>query len=79
MRPEDVLEWVKAVPFRPFRIRLNSGTAFEIRHPEMIKVGRTTLDIFEYTSDDLDIHDKRQMVGLILIERIEPIASPSAA
>jgi len=45
----------------------------------MIKVGRSAIDIFEYTDDQRDIHDNRQMIGLILIERIEPISSPTAA
>jgi hypothetical protein len=79
MRPDDVLEWVKAMPYRPFRICLNSGRTFEVRHPEMIKVGRSTIDIFEYADEQRDIYENRQMVGLILIERIEPVASPTAA
>jgi hypothetical protein len=79
MRPDDAIERVKAAPFRPFRTCLNSGRTFEIRHPKMVKVGRSTIDIFEYDSDQRDIYDKRQMVGLILIERIEPIQSQTAA
>jgi len=27
----------KAQPFRPFRIRMNSGRTFDIRHPEMVR------------------------------------------
>ena len=34
MRPEDILFWLKAVPFKPFRTCLNSGRTYEIRHPE---------------------------------------------
>jgi hypothetical protein len=35
MRPDDLLAWVHAAPFQPFRICLNSGRTYEIRHPEM--------------------------------------------
>ena len=46
MRPDDVLEWSRAVPFRPFRICLNSGRTYDIRHPEMIRVGRSYVNIY---------------------------------
>jgi hypothetical protein len=79
MRPDDILEWVKAVPFRPFKIVLNGGTEFEIRHPEMVKVGRTTVNIFTFTNADNEVYERMQMVGLILIERIDPLAAPTKA
>jgi hypothetical protein len=79
MRPDGILEWVKAAPFRPFRICLNSGRTFDIRRPKMIKVGRSTIDIFEYASEERYIYDQRQMVGLLLIERIEPLTTQTAA
>lgn len=40
MRPEDVLTWLRAAPFRPFRVTLESGRSFDIRHPEMMKGGQ---------------------------------------
>jgi hypothetical protein len=79
MRLEDLLFWVKAVPFRPFRIVLNSGTSYDIRHPEMVKVGRTTVIIFEPIDDEISAFERMQMVGLVLIERIEPISKQTAA
>ena len=48
MRPEDLLEWVRAKPFRPFRIVLNSGRPYEIRHPEMLRVGRTSMHVYSF-------------------------------
>ncbi len=79
MRPEDVLEWVRAKPFRPFRIILNSGHAYDIRHPEVIKVGRSTMHIYTYAGEPADPYGRAEMVGLLLIERIEAIeaANPS--
>ena len=50
MAPQEVLNYLKAEPFRPFRIRMASGRSYEIRHPEMIHVGRNTVII--YTSDN---------------------------
>src|SRR5947207_1316970 len=37
MRAEDLLALLRAVPFRPFRVILNSGKGYEVRHPEFVK------------------------------------------
>ena len=41
MTSRKLVEYVAAEPFRPFRIRMASAQSFDIRHPEMILVGRT--------------------------------------
>ena len=79
MRPEDILYWLKAVPFKPFRICLNSGRTYEIRHPEMLRVSRSTMHIFSFTDEPEDPFEKMEMVGLVLVERIEPIEAPAHA
>jgi hypothetical protein len=81
MRPEDLVEWRTAVPFRPFRICLNSGRTYDIRHPEMLRVGRTTMHIYSFrvfqgNGEPKEPHEHMEMVGLLLIERIEPIEAP---
>ena len=45
----------------------------------MLKVGRTHVNIFWYRGDPEGPHDRMEMVGLIMIERIEPIESPIPA
>ena len=79
MRPEDVLTWVRAVPFQPFRICLNSGKTYEIRHPEMLRVGRSTVNVFSFVGEPSAPYERLEMVSLLLIERIEPIASAVAS
>ncbi len=41
MRPEDILTFLRARPFEPFRIHLSDGSEFEIRHPELAIVERS--------------------------------------
>lgn len=79
MRTEDLLFWVRAVPFVPFRIRLNSGRTWDIRHPEMVRVSRTQMIIFSYLGEPMDPFEKAEMIGLLLIESIEPIDTPQVA
>jgi hypothetical protein len=71
MSPQNVLAFVKAQPFRPFRIRMASGREFAVRHPEMIYVGETDVVVFTYTRGDTDVHDRWEAVSL---DRIESIA-----
>jgi len=78
MRPETVQSYVRAVPFRPFRIVLNSGRAFEVRHPEMVRVGRDVVLYFHATEPDAPF-DRWDSVSLSLVERIEPIEPASVA
>lgn len=76
MRPEDVLRWQRAQPFMPFKIVMNSGRELIVRHPEVIRVLRTTLLYFIPSEDRPEIDDLAEMIGLILIERIEPLKRP---
>ena len=77
MVPQTVLGYVKAEPFRPFRLHLASGRAFDIRHPEMIKVLRSAVLVFKSTGDTPEIPDYWESVSLMLTESIShPEAQP---
>ncbi len=73
MRPADLLAWLRQAPFVPFRLCLNSGRTYEIRHPEMLRVGRYErkhLFVCRSAGGSLRTHGNDLVV---LIERIEPI------
>ena len=70
MTPREIFAHLRAEPFRAFRIHMASGRTFDIRHPEMVRVGRTDLVIFSLVSDEPDVHDKWDSVSLLLIEQI---------
>jgi hypothetical protein len=36
MLPDDIYEYTRAIPFRPFRITLTSGEEFDVHHPDMV-------------------------------------------
>ena len=75
MRPETILAYVRAVPFRPFRLVMNSGKVFEVRHPEFLKVGKDFVLFFYATSPD-DPIDHWDTVSLLLIQTVEHIDGP---
>ena len=76
--PQDILGYLRAQPFRPFRIRMASGRTFEIRHPEMLRVGRNSLIVFTSVSDDPDIYDRWETVSLVLIESVSHLEASAA-
>lgn len=73
-----LVEYVSAEPFQPFCVKMASGQTFEIRHPEMIMVGRTSVRVHTISDDGqlASWHD----VSLVLMETVEPIQpSPEVA
>jgi hypothetical protein len=71
---QRIASYVGVEPFRPFRITTTSGRTFEIRHPEMIHLGRNTVIIYTFLSDNPDEAKERQVeVSLLLTESIEPL------
>ena len=78
MTSQELLNYVQAAPFRPFRIRMNSGRTFDIRHPEMVRVGRRDAMVFTFVSDSPDVYDKWENVSLVLIESLSPLEASVA-
>ncbi len=78
MSPREVLNYRQAQPFRPFRIQMNSGRSFDIRHPEMIRVGKRDLLIFTFVSDSPEVYDRWENIALPLIESLAPLEAPVA-
>ncbi len=68
--PQDILGYIRSEPFRAFRIRMAGGRTFEIRHPEMVRVGKNSLIVFTFVSDDPGVYDRWETVSLMLIESV---------
>jgi hypothetical protein len=43
MRPEEFLRLLRQGPFLSFRLHLSTGMTFEVRHPELASLERTTV------------------------------------
>jgi hypothetical protein len=72
----NIGSYLTAEPFRPFRIRMTSGRTFEIRHPDTIQAGRSTIAISTVLSDDPDEAKEQEIrVSYLQIESVEPLDS----
>jgi hypothetical protein len=76
MPPQTVLGYVKAEPFRPFRLHMASGRTFDVRHPEMIKVLRSNILVFKANGEMEEIPDDFESVSLMLSESVSHLESP---
>lgn len=73
MTYEEIFQFVDAEPFRPFRIRMASGRTFDVRHPEMIQVGENAVIVFNFSGRNGRVFENFNMLGLSLVESIEPL------
>ena len=79
MSPEDNRGQLRQRPFRPFRITLTDGRSYEIRHPELVAVGRSTIFLgFPAPDDPEPVYDRYAIISLLHIMQVEP-AGPSPA
>lgn len=79
MRPEDIREFLRRQPFQPFRLTLTDGRTYEVRHPELLMVGRSTVAIGLTRPEDPEpVYDRLVTVSLLHIMQAEPLeSSPS--
>lgn len=76
MTPQSVLGYVKAEPFRPFRLQIASGRTFDVRHPEMIKVLKSSILVFKADSETPEIPDEWESASLMLTESVSHLETP---
>jgi hypothetical protein len=76
MPPNDIRRFVTNRPFRPFRLTLTDGRTYEIGHPELAMVGRSTVIVGLPAPDESEpIYDGWVEVSLLHIMQIEPIGA----
>lgn len=77
LSPQDILALLRATPFQPFRIVMNSGRRYDVRHPELLNVTFTTAVVF-IADNGQPPADRFEIISLALIERIEFLEAAAA-
>jgi len=70
MRPDDLQHLLNAVPFAPFRVVMHGGKVYEVRHPELVHVGRSSW-WYSYVPPPPGFGERYDVLSYLLIERIE--------
>ena len=64
-------------PFRPFRLQMSAGQAYEVRHPEMALLTRTDILVGVDQTDE-GVPAEFRICSLLHVTAIEPLSPASA-
>jgi hypothetical protein len=76
MQFDDVEKKLRQRPFEAFRLHLTDDTAYEVRHPELMLLGRRMAVVGLTTDPNQTFFDRTMDIDLFYIVRIEPIEMP---
>jgi hypothetical protein len=79
MTQEELQDAARRQPFEPFRVVLTTGETFDIRHPDLILVGRRSAIIGMTNDLNGTAYDRTMKVDLLHVVGIEelPVLPPS--
>ena len=77
MTVQTFREMLARRPFQPVKITLSSGQSYEIRHPEMALLTRTSLLVGTDVAED-GVPAEFKILSLLHVTAIEPITSQAA-
>jgi len=73
MPPRDIQNKLRARPFRPFRIYLSDGAAYDVMHPELLLLGRRSLVLGISRQPDEGMYERTIDIDLLHVVRMEAI------
>jgi hypothetical protein len=73
MSHEDLLHFIRQRPFIPFRLVTTDGTAYEIRHPEMLMPGRRLVIAGLPDDPAVAAFERTVAVSMLHVQRLEPM------
>ncbi len=78
MTVQNFREMLGTKPFKPVKLILSSGQAYEIRHPEMAMLTRTSILVGTNVADD-GVPAEFKICSLLHVTAIERLESSNAA
>lgn len=69
-------ELLEARPFKPFRLVMSSGESYEVRHPEMAFLTRTSILVGVDLEDNIPAEFR--ICSLLHVATVEPIEGQAA-
>lgn len=79
MSTRDFLDLLRRRPFVPFRIITSDGTVYEIKHPELVMAGLSSVIIGYPTENEPHAYSHYDVVSLRHVVRLEPREEPAEA
>ena len=73
MSAEELRDTLRHQPFEPFRLVMTDGTGYEIRHPDLLWVGRHTTMVGLTGQPGQSLYERSIKVDLLHVMRLEPL------
>lgn len=73
MKLREVINFIAAEPFQPFRIKVADGRSFEVQYPDDVSAGINIVRVYGAIDDGNGSQEQWHKIPLALIEAIEPI------
>jgi hypothetical protein len=73
MNHEELLDVSRRQPFLPFRLVLTTGEKYDIRHPDLIMVGRRSAIVGVSNEPERTVYDRAIRVDLLHVVAIEEL------
>ena len=77
MAPEELRDALRQQPFNPFRLVMTDGAAFEIRHPDLLWVGKRSAMVGLTGQPGQTFYERAIQVDLLHVIRLEPLEAAS--
>jgi hypothetical protein len=74
MTVQTFRDLLAARPFRPFRLVMSSGQTYEVRHPEMAMLTRTSILVGIDIADD-GVPAEFKICSLLHVTAVEPLST----
>jgi hypothetical protein len=78
MSPDELRETLRQQPFEPFRIVLTDGGTYDIRHPDLLWVGRRAAYVGLTGQPGQTLFERSVKVDLLHVTQIIPLDSTAS-
>jgi hypothetical protein len=73
MSPDELRDSLRQQPFEPFRIVLTDGTAYDVRHPDLLWVGQRSAYVGLTGQPGQTLFERAVKVDLLHVTQVIPI------
>ena len=77
--PDDIQARVRQQPFVPLRIVTTTGQTYDVYHPELVMVGRRSLEIGFPSAENLAHYEQVTRVALLHVTEVQELPTKKPA
>ncbi len=78
MAPEELRDVLQQQPFEPFRLVMTDGMGYDIRHPDLLWVGKRLAMVGLVGQPGQTFFERAVRVDLLHVIRLEPLETTTA-